>query len=141
MLRVRERHRRRASCCLLRSCIRDARALSWIWTLCGHRLIRPGRERQPLRATVFSLKIAKLSDEIGIEVTAGIADTMDSPRPAWLVFGNERLGIIDAHREIKNGVVRKSVAPSGGEVALEDVVTGKARRALTRDKAQEQAAT
>jgi len=94
-----------------------------------------------VRATVFSLKIAKLSDEIGIEVTAGIADTMDSPRPAWLVFGNERLGIIDAHREIKNGVVRKSVAPSGGEVALEDVVTGKARRALTRDKAQEQAST
>src|SRR5439155_20444405 len=59
---------------------------------------------------------------------------------ARIVIGDKRLAIVDAHRQIKDGVVGKRIAAFGGPLALIDVIACMSRRSLAGDETQEKAA-
>ena len=58
-------------------------------------------------------------------MTAGLADALDFLGPARLILRDERVALINAQRQIEDGVVGKLFTPFGGQIALKDVVAFK----------------
>ena len=70
---------------------------------------------------IVPLEFAKLADEFGCQMPARVTDTLDGPGAARLVIGDERLAVIDAHRQIKDRIVGQRITALRGEIALEDI--------------------
>src|SRR5207248_9530987 len=75
------------------------------------------------RRTILALFLAQVSDEFFVEITAFLDDSLNLSGAARLIFRDERLALVDADREIEDGIVRQPFSAFGGEFALEDVIT------------------
>src|SRR5262245_26361061 len=71
---------------------------------------------------------------------ARVTDALDGPGSARLVIGDERLAVINAHRQIKNLVVSERIASSRGKIALEDIESVVSRGGLAGNEAQKETA-
>src|SRR6266542_1503322 len=79
-----------------------------------------------------------MADEISVKMPPRTPDTLDCLDAARLIIRDQWLAVIDAHRQIKDGVVGEFVAASRGQIALIDIVTVVPRGGLARDETQKQ---
>src|SRR5215472_8229099 len=73
-------------------------------------------------------------------MTARLADALDLLDPVWLILRDERVAVINAQRQIKNGVFSQLFTPFGSQIALKDVVAFESDCGVVGDNAQEKAA-
>lgn len=73
-------------------------------------------------------------------MTAGLADTLDFTGATRLILGDERVAVINAQRQIEDGIVGKPFAPFGRKLAFEDVIAFEPNCGVVGNNAQEKAA-
>src|SRR5580700_2540001 len=73
-------------------------------------------------------------------MTTGYADALDLLGSARLILRNERVAVINARRQIEDGVVGKPFTPFGGQIALKDVVAFEPDCCVVGNNAQEKTA-
>src|SRR5205085_5281611 len=82
-----------------------------------------GRQGITKRGAILTLFHAQVSDEFFVEIPAFLDDSFNLSGAARLILRDERLALVDADREIEDGIVRQPFSAFGAEFALEDVIT------------------